>query len=67
MFGSALGLAGVAAMARFLTTLLYQVSATDWVSYLSAAGALVVVAMAASYVPVRRTVAQDPMKSLRAG
>lgn len=64
--GSALGLAGVAALSRFLTALLYQVSATDWISYTAAAAALVAVALAASYVPVRRAVAMDPVKSLRA-
>jgi putative ABC transport system permease protein len=64
--GSAIGLSGVAVLARFLTTLLYQVSATDWVSYSAAAAALIAVAAAASFVPARRAVIQDPMKSLRA-
>jgi putative ABC transport system permease protein len=64
--GSALGLAAVGALARFLATLLFQVSATDWISYSAAALALIAVASAASYFPVRRAVAQDPVKSLRA-
>jgi putative ABC transport system permease protein len=65
--GAAIGLAGTAALARFLTTLLYQVSATDWISYGLAAAALVGVAAAASYGPARRAVRMDPIKALRAG
>ena len=38
LLGSAAGLGGVAALQRFLTTLLYGVSATDWISYAAAAG-----------------------------
>jgi len=64
--GSGIGLAGVGALSRFLRGLLFNVSATDWISYAAAAGALIVVAAAASYVPVRRAVSLDPMKSLRA-
>ena len=64
--GSAIGLAGVAALSRFLSALLFHVSALDWISYSTAALALIAVAGAASYVPVRRAVLQDPMKSLRA-
>jgi putative ABC transport system permease protein len=64
--GSAIGLAAAGALARFLATLLFQVSATDWISYGAAAAALIAVAVAASYVPARRAAASDPMKSLRA-
>jgi putative ABC transport system permease protein len=63
--GAAAGLAISAVLARFLATLLFQVSGTDWLSYSAAAVALIVVAVAASYVPVRRALAADPLISLR--
>jgi putative ABC transport system permease protein len=63
--GSLLGLAAIGALSRFVRTLLFQVSATDWVSYSAAALALIAVAVLASYIPVRRAVTLDPMKSLR--
>ena len=63
--GAALGLAISTALARFLTALLFQVSATDWLSYAAAAAILIVVAVAASYVPVRRAMAAGPLTALR--
>ena len=64
--GSVLGLGAAAALGRFLQTMLFEVSATDAVSYASAAAVLIAVAVIASYVPVRRALAMDPMQSLRA-
>jgi putative ABC transport system permease protein len=63
--GSAIGLAAVGGLSRFLQTLLFHVSATDWVSYSAAAAALIAVALVASFVPARRAVSADPMRSLR--
>jgi len=64
--GSVLGLGAAAALGRFLQTMLFEVSATDAVSYASAAAVLIAVAVIASYVPVRRALAMDPMQSIRA-
>jgi putative ABC transport system permease protein len=63
--GAILGLAATGLMARFLATLLFHVSATDWISYTAAAAVLTAVALVASYLPVRRAVGNDPMQSLR--
>jgi len=64
--GSTLGLAAAGALGRFLTSVLFQVSATDAISYAAAAAVLIAVALLASYVPVRSVLAMDPMQSLRA-
>jgi putative ABC transport system permease protein len=63
--GAAAGLALSATLARFLRALLFEVSPTDWLSYSAAGAALIGVAAAASYVPVRRAMAADPLTSLR--
>ena len=64
--GSAVGLAAAGTLGRFLKSVLFQVTATDTISYAAAAVVLIAVALIASYVPVRRALAMDPMQSLRA-
>jgi predicted permease len=63
--GLAIGVAGSLGVARFLTTLLFGVSATSpWVFGI-VAGALFVVAFLASVIPARRAVRVDPVIALR--
>jgi putative ABC transport system permease protein len=52
--GLLVGLLGVALLTRLLTTLLYDVSATDPRTLVAAALAIVAVAVVAAYVPARR-------------
>ncbi len=63
--GLALGVAGALAATRALTSLLFGVTATDTVTFVSVALALGAVALAASYVPARRAARVDPMNALR--
>jgi ABC-type antimicrobial peptide transport system permease subunit len=52
-------------VARGLTTLLFGVSTTDWISFGAATLAIVAVALLASYLPARRAAAVEPAITLR--
>jgi putative ABC transport system permease protein len=63
--GTALGLAGALVLTRYLRSLLYEVSATDPAVLAASAGILVLLAMAAAFLPARRATRVDPMIALR--
>jgi putative ABC transport system permease protein len=63
--GIGIGVAGAAALSRVLISQLYEVSATDAPTYIVVALLLLVVALAATYIPARRATTVDPMIALR--
>jgi putative ABC transport system permease protein len=63
--GLAVGLAGAAAVARLLASLLFHVRPADPFSYLAVALLLLAVGLLASYLPARRAARVDPMVALR--
>ncbi|HYT75295.1 MAG TPA: hypothetical protein VEL79_11140, partial [Vicinamibacterales bacterium] len=63
--GVALGLAGGRALAAGAAALLFQVSPGDPRTYAGVAVSLGAIALLASYVPVRRATATDPIQALR--
>jgi len=65
LIGVGLGLAGAFAVARFLSSLVFGVGPYDPVTFFSVALLLIVVALAASYVPARRAMRVDPIVALR--
>ncbi|HEY9228448.1 MAG TPA: FtsX-like permease family protein, partial [Gemmatimonadaceae bacterium] len=65
LVGVAIGVAISFAAARTLAAFLFGVSAADPVTYVSTSLLLVVVAMAASYVPARKATKTDPLVALR--
>lgn len=65
LIGVALGLAGAFVLTRFLTGLLFGVGMYDPATFLGVATLLIVVALAASYIPARRAMRVDPIVALR--
>lgn len=65
VIGLVLGLAGGRVLAMGATTLLYRVSASDPSTYVGVAAGLALVALIATYVPVRRATSIDPVTALR--
>jgi len=63
--GIAIGLLICALASRLLTTLLQGVSPTDAVTWSSAAGVWIVVALVACWLPARRATRVEPLVALR--
>jgi putative ABC transport system permease protein len=63
--GVSLGLLGALALTRYLSTLLYGVSATDPLTYVMAALSLAGAALLACWIPARRASRVDPLIALR--
>jgi putative ABC transport system permease protein len=62
--GLAVGLIGALALTRLLRSLLYEVSATDPVVFLTVPALLACVALAATWIPARRASRIDPKQAL---
>jgi putative ABC transport system permease protein len=63
--GVAVGLAGSFALTRFISTLLFEVTATDTMTFVGVSLGLFFVTLAACYLPARRATRVDPLKALR--
>jgi putative ABC transport system permease protein len=63
--GVAAGVVSAAFLARLMSAVLFAVAPTDAVTYASVSLLLVLVALAACYVPARRATRQDPLIALR--
>jgi predicted permease len=64
--GVGIGLLGAAAVTRWMSSLLFEVSPLDPVTYAAVSVALILAAGLASYLPSRRASHVDPIDSLRA-
>jgi predicted permease len=64
--GIGLGIVAALALGRVLWSLLYQVSATDPLTFASVALAAIAIALLACYIPARRATTADPAAALRA-
>ena len=65
VIGAVIGLIGAFLLTRLMRTLLFEVTATDPLTYVSVIGILTVVALLACYIPARRAAKVDPLIALR--
>ncbi len=65
VIGLALGLGGAAALSQYISSLLYNTSVRDPLTFAAVAAALATVAMLACWIPARRATRVDPMVALR--
>jgi ABC-type antimicrobial peptide transport system permease subunit len=63
--GVAIGAVGAALLSRLMSAVLFSVSATDALTYVSVSLLLIVVALTACYMPARRATKHDPLIALR--
>ena len=66
LWGVGLGLVLAIAVARFLDSLLFNVTATDTAVYVSVAAVLALAALAATIVPTLKAMRIDPVRTLKA-
>lgn len=65
LIGNVVGTLAALALTRLLEAFLFEITATDPVSFLTMIVVLTAVALAATYVPARRAAGADPMAALR--
>ncbi|HJP95131.1 MAG TPA: ABC transporter permease [Pyrinomonadaceae bacterium] len=63
--GLTIGLVGALALTRLMTTLLFEVSPTDPITFAAVALCIILIALLACYIPARRATKVDPLIALR--
>ena len=63
--GLTIGLAGALVLTRLMTTLLFEISPTDPITFAAVALCVILSALLACYIPARRATKVDPLVALR--
>lgn len=63
--GLIIGLAGALTLTRLMTSLLFEVSPTDPITFVAVAVCVILAALLACYIPARRAIKVDPLIALR--
>lgn len=65
IIGTTIGLGASLALTRLMRSLLFEVTPTDWITFVVASMVLLSVAVLACYIPARRATKVDPLIALR--
>jgi putative ABC transport system permease protein len=65
VIGIAIGLAGSLSLTRLMRSLLFEVTPTDWLTFVITSLVLLTVALLACYIPAHRATKVDPLTALR--
>jgi putative ABC transport system permease protein len=65
VIGLTFGLAGALALTRLMSTLLFEVSPTDPLTFAAVACCIIAATLLACYIPARRATKVDPLVALR--
>jgi len=65
VIGTAIGLVASVALTRLMRSLLFEVTPTDWLTFVITSFVLLSVALLACYLPARRATKVDPLTALR--
>ena len=65
IIGTAIGLVASLALTRLMRSLLFEVTPTDWLTFVTASTVLLIAALLASYIPAHRATKVDPLTALR--
>ncbi|MDX6611298.1 MAG: putative transport system permease protein, partial [Blastocatellia bacterium] len=65
LLGIAIGVAGALGLTRWMASLLFGITPTDWLTFVVTASLLTAIALLACWLPSRRATKVDPLIALK--